>query len=89
MGGNGSILVTKDQALYASPLSVNVKGTVGAGDSMLAGFIHGLTQNFDIPTTLAWATACGALAVSQEGTQAFEKSDVEKLAAMVLISIIR
>jgi len=88
MGGNGSILVTKDQALYASPLSVNVKGTVGAGDSMLAGFIHGLAQSFDIPTTLAWATACGALAVSQEGTQAFEKSDVEKLAAMVLISII-
>jgi len=55
---------------------------------MLAGFIHGLAQSFDIPTTLAWATARGALAASQEGTQAFEKSDVEKLAAMVLISII-
>ncbi|MEI8198585.1 MAG: 1-phosphofructokinase [Eubacteriales bacterium] len=88
MGGNGSILVTKDQALYAAPLSVNVKGTVGAGDSMLAGFIHGLAQGFDIPASLAWATACGALAVSQEGTQAFEKSDVEKLAALVLISAI-
>jgi len=88
MGGNGSILVTKDQALYASPLSVNVKGTVGAGDSMLAGFIHGLAQGFDIPTTLAWATACGALAVSQEGTQAFEKRDVEKLASQVIMSTI-
>jgi len=88
MGGNGSILVTKDQALYASPLSVNVKGTVGAGDSMLAGFIHGLAQDFDIPTTLAWATACGALAVSLEGTQAFEKRDVEKLASQVIMSTI-
>lgn len=88
MGGNGSIVVTKDQALYASPLSVNVKGTVGAGDSMLAGFIHGLAQGFDIPAALAWATACGALAVSQEGTQAFSKIDVEKMAALVLISTI-
>lgn len=89
MGSKGSILVTKDQALYAAPLPVNVKGTVGAGDSMLAGFIHGLAQGFDIPTTLAWATACGALAVSQEGTQSFEKSDVEKQVEKVLISIIR
>ena len=88
MGGNGSILVTKDQALYASPLSVDVKGTVGAGDSMLAGFIHGLAQGFDIPTTLAWSTACGALTVSLEGTQAFAKSDVEKMAALALISTI-
>ena len=88
MGGDGSILVTKDQALYASPLSVNVKGTVGAGDSMLAGFIHGLAQGFDIPTTLAWSTACGALTVSLEGTQAFAKSDVEKMAALALISTI-
>jgi len=88
MGGNGSILVTNNQALYASPLSVNVKGTVGAGDSMLAGFIHGLAQGYGIPAALAWATACGALAVSQEGTQAFAKSDVEKMAAMVLISAI-
>jgi len=88
MGGNGSILVTNNQALYAAPLSVNVKGTVGAGDSMLAGFIHGLSQGFDIATTLAWATACGALAVSQEGTQAFAKNDVEKMAALVLISTI-
>lgn len=36
-----------------------------------------------------WATACGALAVSQEGTQAFAKSDVEKLAGMVKVSNIK
>ena len=88
MGGDGSILVTKDQALFAAPLPVDVKGTVGAGDSMLAGFIHGLEQGFSNETSLCWATACGALAVSQEGTQAFAKSDVEKLAGMVKVSII-
>lgn len=89
MGASGSILVNKDQALHAAPLPVNVKGTVGAGDSMLAGFIHGLSENYGLPAALAWATACGALAVSQEGTQAFKKEDVEKLAASVLISAVQ
>jgi len=89
MGADGSILVTADQALFASPLPVDVRGTVGAGDSMLAGFIHGLSRGCDIKSSLSWATACGALAVSQEGTQAFAKDDAEKFAAMVSISDIR
>lgn len=89
MGADGSILVTADQALFASPLSVDVKGTVGAGDSMLAGFIYGLSQGCDIKAALSWATACGALAVCREGTQAFAKDDAEKFAAMVSISDIR
>ena len=83
MGAGGSILVMKDQAIFAAPLQVNVKSSVGAGDSMLAGFVHGLTHAFGIEESLAWATACGALAVSQEGTQSFEKADAEKLAALV------
>jgi len=86
MGGSGSILVTEDQSLFAAPLPVDVKGTVGAGDSMLAGFIHGLAQGCGISAALARATACGALAVSQEGTQAFEKADVERLASLVTIT---
>ena len=86
MGGDGSILVTADQAFFAASLPVDVRGTVGAGDSMLAGFIHGLSSGCDISAALSWATACGALAVSQEGTQAFAKSDVEKLASMVSIT---
>lgn len=88
LGADGSILVNKDQAVYAAPLPVSVKGTVGAGDSMLAGFIHGLSENYSLSAALAWATACGALAVSQEGTQAFKKEEVQKLAAAVHISTI-
>ena len=36
--------------------------------------------------SLARATACGALAVSLEGTQAFEKADVERLSSLVSIT---
>lgn len=85
MGGDGSILVTADQAYFAEPLEVEVRGTVGAGDSMLAGFIHCLAQETPLETALSWATACGALAVSKIGTETFSKSEVEEMAGKVII----
>lgn len=86
MGGNGSILVSPSAALFAAPVMVAVRGTVGAGDSMLAGFLHCLSAEMPDKQALAWATACGALAVSKEGTEAFQKQDVIQLAAQVTIT---
>ena len=88
MGGDGSILVSRDQALFAKALKVEVKSSVGAGDSMLAGFIYGLmNQDFKLNEALAYATACGALAVGQEGTQTLKKEDVVSLIKQVEINI--
>jgi 1-phosphofructokinase len=85
MGGEGSFLVTGEQAFYAKALKVDVKGTVGAGDSMLAGYLFGLSEEFEQKKALAWATVCGALAVSKEGTQSFKRADAEPLLADVEI----
>lgn len=85
MGGDGSILVTADQARFAEPLDVEVRGTVGAGDSMLAGFIHCLARQTSLDVALSWATACGALAVSKVGTETFTRSEVEAMAQQVVI----
>ena len=85
MGGDGSILVSSDRALFAEPLKVDVRGTVGAGDSMLAGFVHCLSQNLGLEQALSWATACGALAVSKVGTESFSRQDVERMAAQVVL----
>lgn len=84
MGGDGSILVSAHKAIFAKALKIEVKSSVGAGDSMVAGFLYGI-NNEDITTSqaLAYATACGALAASQEGTQTFKKEDVEKLVEKV------
>ena len=88
MGGDGSILVSPDQALFARALKVEVKSSVGAGDSMLAGFIYGLmNQDLGLKEALSYATACGALAVGQEGTQTLKKEDVESLIKQVEIDL--
>lgn len=86
MGADGSILVTEENALYAKALKVDVKGTVGAGDSMLAGYLFGLAKGNGLSEALAWATVCGALAVSKEGTQSFGREDAEALLSGVEIS---
>lgn len=80
MGAKGSILISAHKAMYAKSLKVDVKSSVGAGDAMTAGFIYAVI-NDDVTTSkaLAYATACGALAASQDGTQAFKKADVIKL----------
>mgnify|MGYP004703087791 CR=1 FL=1 len=88
MGGEGSILITADQALHAAALPVAVKNTVGAGDSMLAGMIHSLATGLAIRPALACATACGALAVSKEGTETISRCEAEKLTNKVKICVL-
>lgn len=61
MAGNGSILV--DENGHVTKMGVPqgiVRNSVGAGDSMLAGFIGGYLNGYDYTKTLALATACGS-----------------------------
>jgi 1-phosphofructokinase len=88
MGGEGSILITAEQALLADSLKVEVRGTVGAGDSMLAGFVHGLSTHQTLRQALALATVCGGLAVSKVGTESFTRSEVLELINQVHIPVL-
>lgn len=61
MAGDGSILV--DELGNVTRMGVpqgTVRNSVGAGDSMLAGFIGGYLKGYDYDQTLALATACGS-----------------------------
>lgn len=61
MAGDGSILI--DENGNVTKMGVpkgKVRNSVGAGDSMLAGFIGGYLRNYDYSKILALATACGS-----------------------------
>lgn len=61
MAGNGSILVDEHGNVIKMGVPQGiVKNSVGAGDSMLAGFIGGYLNGYDYTRTLALATACGS-----------------------------
>ncbi|MGR6614892.1 1-phosphofructokinase [Pseudomonas rhodesiae] len=76
-GADGVNWFSPTLALHATPPKVSVASTVGAGDSLLAGMLHGLLSGEAPEQTLRRATAIAAMAVTQIG---FGISDDAQLA---------
>lgn len=79
LGSKGALWVTKDEAWLAKPPKCEVVSTVGAGDSMVAGIVHGLLSNNSIKDTLVFASAVAALSVSQPGVGIPDKVKLNNL----------
>ena len=62
MGPNGMVLVAKDERLWAYPPKVKVENTIGAGDSAVAGFLHGVILGENKKEALMRAVATGTAA---------------------------
>lgn len=68
MAKDGAILVTEDgQVLRQGVATGTVKNSVGAGDSMVAGFIAGYLEKADYGYALKLGTACGGATAFSEG----------------------
>jgi 1-phosphofructokinase len=72
--------------LHAQPPQVRVASTVGAGDSLVAGMVHGLLQGEAPAQTLRRATAIAAQAVTQVGFGIRDRVQLEQLQAGVHIT---
>ena len=68
LGAEGALLVSEDGTLYrAAAFKGSVQNSVGAGDSMLAGFLAGMAQSGDLEQALRLGSAAGsATAFSSE-----------------------
>jgi 1-phosphofructokinase len=66
-GADGVNWFSPAGAWHAVPPKVTVASTVGAGDSLLAGVLHGLLSGLPAEQGLRQATAIAAMAVSQIG----------------------
>jgi len=67
MGGDGAMLVTPEETLYAPALDVDVVDTVGAGDSMFTGALWAYEQGWDDETALRAGVATSAQLVQTKG----------------------
>ncbi len=89
MGANGSIWLSDNAIVQAKPEKCkNVVSTVGAGDSMVAGLIYGIVNNFTQADTLAFASAVSAFAVTQSNVGISDRTLIDPILANVQISII-
>ncbi|NJE62994.1 1-phosphofructokinase [Enterococcus durans] len=60
MAGDGALLFTKDGAYQSNVLVRPLKNSVGAGDSMIAGFIGSYSKDQDAVEAFKWGVACGS-----------------------------
>ena len=59
MAGDGAYLVTKDHIYHASAAVGTAVNSVGAGDSMIAGFVGTYYKTHDVVEALKVGSACG------------------------------
>ena len=83
MGAAGAMLVTKQMVKQLSAPVVKRISTVGAGDSMVAGIIMGLSKGFSILESAKYGVASGTAATINPGTELCRLEDVERLYPLI------
>ena len=88
MGADGAFLLTEDRDLYVANACLGqVRSTVGAGDSLVAGFLSGLRTTGDFGKAIQMGVAAGSatafsewIATKEEMLELVEQVRVEKTA---------
>jgi len=88
LGADGAMLVSKDEAYFASALPVNIKSAQGAGDSMVAGFIRAMREGCGLPDMLRYAVAAASATILHEGTQPGASDDFEQFCGAIDVEVI-
>ena len=86
LGENGALLVSEQGTLRLPALDVIVNGTVGAGDSFLAGMVMALAVGRTAEDAFAWGIAAGAASVTVPGTANPDWVTVERLRGLILVA---
>ena len=84
MGADGALFLLKDGIYLADSLSVPVKSTVGAGDSVVAAMAFSESRGLSEEQTVRLAMAMGAASVMQDGSQAPREGLVRQLEEQVI-----
>lgn len=74
LGGEGCLFVNRETTLELPGHAVEVVDTTGAGDNFVAGFMYALTRDWPPVRCLAFANACGAVAVGGVGSNGVVRS---------------
>jgi len=84
-GKYGLIVANGGEILKVTPPQVEIRSTIGAGDSAIAGLVLKLSQGYEIEEASRWAAAAGTAAALTPGTELCRREDVEKLLPQVKV----
>ncbi|MFD2371652.1 1-phosphofructokinase [Brevibacillus sp. GCM10020057] len=67
MAGKGAVFVNREQAFVAEFPRQQAINSIGAGDSMVAGFLYAFTRGLDVRESFRFAVASGCTTAISEG----------------------
>jgi|SRR5208282_5263784 len=79
LGAEGALLATADGCERFAAIPVEARSSVGAGDSMLAGVVLGVSRGLPLREAVRFGMAAGAAALFGAGTELCRRADVERL----------
>ncbi|BAL76846.1 1-phosphofructokinase family hexose kinase [Bradyrhizobium cosmicum] len=88
MGPGGALLLTRDVALRAKGLPIELVSVSGAGDSFLGAMVSHLAEGAPLETALRYGVAGGSAALLSPGTGLCLGADVHRLASSVNVTAV-
>lgn len=85
-GSEGVMLVGEEGIYEGVPPEVEVKSTIGSGDSLLAGFLFGLEDGLSIAEALRLGVACGAATATTSGAEIARRPVIDQLVPGVQVN---
>ena len=85
MGAKGVVGISKEGNYHIIPPKINVRSSIGAGDSLVAGIIFALSKNVPFEDALALGVACGTASALNPGSDLCKIHDIDMIKKEVLI----
>ena len=85
LGVDGALITDGHTALFAPRMNIEVKGTVGAGDAMVAGLVAGYMGENDLEACFRMGVACASARCMTEGYKAIDRTVYKAFLDMVKI----
>ncbi len=85
LGADGALITNGGETLFAPRLNIEVKSTVGAGDSMVAGLAAGFMADRALEDSFRMGVACATARCMTEGNRIMDRTVYKALLDMVSI----
>ncbi len=85
LGKRGAFFARRTQRFHVAAPTVKVQSRIGAGDSLVGGFLWGLEKGMSFEEAACLGVAASASSVTTEGTQLCRRQDIPKLLPKVKV----
>ena len=79
LGKDKTLLITPEDVFEFIPPTINVRSTIGAGDSFIGGLVAGLMRGLDKKQAVGFGISAAACTLQSEGTDLCDADEVDEI----------